>query len=181
MDIKNTKFISLGKTLIDKDKFRPVENAKFMNKPLYGFWGSPITSENPLSSPWIEWCLDSGWGDSEYISNSVIFTLKPNAKIFTLDKYTSLSQIPSKYLTTDPLGTVTLDTPHSDLLIPEEFRLWIDYEALAKDHDGIYISDNDVYRFFHSLYGWDCASILLFNLDCIKSHEYRELPIYEEE
>lgn len=165
MSVPYSKFISLGKKCISADLFKPVENVEYMNKPQYGFWGSPFIQEgNTITSPWVEWCEESGWGDEEYYENAVIFSLKSSAKIFTLDNFTELKQIPKQYLMPSPIKL-----PLPDL------EYYIDYEALAMDYDGMYITHKDLAEFYWSLIGWDCVSIVLFNLDCIKTYEYMNL------
>lgn len=48
---------------------------------------------------------------------------------------------------------------------------FLDYEKLAEVYDGMLLTEKGETTTRYSpisLYGWDCESIVLFNLDCIK-------------
>lgn len=123
-------------------------------KPIGGFWGSPVDSQNG----WKEYVKrnDLHYGLDELFK----FTLTDNAKILHINCAAQLDELPKL-------------TP-----IIESIYTTLDFEEIQKEYDGIelHLSD-EIYPedadwsykgLYYRLYCWDCDSILIFNYKVIQ-------------
>jgi hypothetical protein len=136
----------LGKEL-KLEKIEPIKN-EFV-KPKGGLWASPINS----SFGWREWCESEGFRLRSF-DTSFQFSISGN--ILVIDSE-------------DDLKFFNWDRPYShvDMLIPDfEDLVFTGYDAVHLTVKGEYETRFSVP---YSLYGWDCESVLIMNLNCIKS------------
>lgn len=138
------------KNSFNPDSIRPVKNQHFV-KPDWGLWTSTFNPEGKYASGWVEWCAGEM---PEWIvdMHAFLLTVSPTARVYTIDSLGDLVSLVSKY----PLKT---DIPQL-----KQFE-WIDWEAVSRDYDGVYLTDEGQWatRFSTpSLYGWDSESTLWF-------------------
>lgn len=169
------EYISINKKDLSKDNFLPIVNEGGFCKPDGGLWASEF---NNNLSDWIDWLnswVDADVEDSDIrklanvkVGDSIIFTLKNNAKIYVIDSYNDLLNIIEKY-----------KIEYENIRINHVF---INFEAMSKEYDGIKLTktgcDITSNIFLNpNLNGWDCESILLFNLECIDTYKYHKYNI----
>jgi hypothetical protein len=135
--------ITYGKgDFFDKNKFQPVKNTPYWNKPSGGLWASPIN----CNYGWKEWCIIEEFGD---LSSNFKFSITGN--IFKI-KIDNLNKLP-------------LITNNS-----REFPIYtivIDFEAAVNSGiDAIWLTESNIRH--KSFYGWDCESVLILNPNCIQ-------------
>ena len=172
----NTWFVSYGLSEYDPDLFNVIKNNKYNIKPSGGLWTSPKESKYG----WIDFCRDENYYKSGGFRTGFEFQLKPNSKVYIIDTFFDLIQIP--YKIKDPL--------YSGISYHQNF---IDYEKMAEEYDAIWLTDNgerdtrlpemnglfDFDGCVINLYGWDCESLLILKKDCIiniKNIDEKDLP-----
>lgn len=171
--MENTKYIMVGTPIITKELFRQVLRPlnTYGLKPSGGFWASPHISNSFTISKWFTYLTRNATSIARYkdLNNSVIFSLKEDSKILTINSVEQVMELCLKY----PSYHQILGY-HNEIT---ESRQTFDYEQLSKDYDGIYID----YDYFQNQFkteifdSFSCNSLLLFNLDCIQ--EYQTAPI----
>lgn len=124
----------------------PLANSTWM-KPTGGFWTSSHTPESEFASAWAEWCT---WEDfrTELLVQGYTLTPKADAKVLVINTEEDLKAI--------------LDQ-HSVLAWGQ--RRVMDYEALAKEWDGIRVTEDGVAATKwckDDLNGWDLESTVWF-------------------
>lgn len=154
------EFITLGcGNKFDASKFNPIENSPYFCKPKGGLWSSPINSE----WGWRQWVESEmpQWMEQKYGLTQFRFTLKPGAKIYTVDSVVDLLMIPHK-----------IKMPG---IFSSCFGDLIDFEAMAKEFDAILLTEAgesqtrySEHDFGMSLYGWDCESLLVLRPDNVE-------------
>lgn len=162
------RFLNIGISNLDKDKWVAPTNAKYGNKPIGGLWGSPLAIRGKFASPWHEWCYYEmpHW----ILEDCVTFELKEDTRIYEIDCLEDLEILVSNY----KIPT----TPETEIITRLESLL--DFEKIARDYDAIYLTDRGEAstRFsVPSLYGWDCESILILNFDCITNFKNEKLTV----
>jgi len=170
------KYISINKKDLSKCKFSHIINEYGFCKPDGGLWASEFIDD---SSDWINWLI---YENDVFESNShlkemanpcsIIFTLKDNAKIYIIDSYNDFLNIVEKY-----------KIVYENIRINHEF---VNFEEMSKDYDGIKLTKagcNNTSSIFlnPNLNGWDCESILLFNLECIDTWRNYECKFIKKE
>lgn len=171
--MQNKTFIMIGASIISRDIFRtilrPLNNYGF--KPEGGLWASEYQNNIYNISEWLTYLTYEARSIAGYkdINNSVIFTLKEDSKILTINNFKQVLELATKYPSIhQQLGYFSNITPRNTIF---------DFEKLKNDYDGIYIDC----RYFNNQFETDVFdtvkvnSLLLFNLDCIK--EYKTAPI----
>lgn len=148
------KLIHYGAKSLNRNKFKKVQNSS-RNKPKYGtgLWVSPINS----SFGWKDWCTLEDFRDCKE-SNSFILNLKKSARVLTIDSLEDSRKLFRYYVKAT-----------------NKYTSYIDFEKLSKDYDAIFLTDKGQQetRFVWDeekgveLYGWDCESLLIMNLDCV--------------
>lgn len=168
--IKNKKFkyLSTGIKEIKKELFNPIANLEYSNKPSGGLWSAPYRNMDVYKSDWMEFCIESDF-NKENLKYGVIFELKENTKIYTIDKLEDLEILYNKYKAKD---------------INNAFNnKRLDFEKISKEYDALYLTVKGQIEtrfgmdWFSSLnlYGWDCETMLVFNFDCIENQQYVDL------
>lgn len=153
---------------ISEKYFQNVKNENGFVKPLFGgLWASPY--EENETTEWENFVKEI-FGDSSHPMNyKIIFELKENSKIYTINSYIDLLRLLKNY---------TLKTE-----IDFKRQRFIDFEKMSKDYDGLLLTSNGQIetRFsFPGLYGWDVESLLLFNIKCIQNQTSIQLEKDEE-
>lgn len=149
---KEKLYVSYLKTEFDKNLLiceKMTLNPRWpINKPLYGFWASPINAQYG----WKQLCINEGiklrLGDIKFI-----FKLRNNSKIFNIRDIKDVEEKVPFY----------------------EYRgfLLIDFDKMRSDgYDGIELLDPCIGHYFYSnkelcFNTWDCESIVIWNPDII--------------
>lgn len=166
------QYITIGTQNIGEDVFRKIlrPSFKYFYKPNGGLWSSEFISKLYCISQWHDYLLYESPETAAYkdIESGALFTLKENANILTIESKEKIIELAKQY----PSYHYMLI--HNDI---ENTLKIIDYEALSKDYDGIYVSFNKLsYNNIASTFNsWSVDTLLLFNLDCIK--EYQSVKI----
>lgn len=171
--MQNNKYITIGTPIITKELFRKVLRPlnTYGKKPSGGFWASKHLFNDYLISPWFSYITKDATSIARYknLNNSVIFSLKENSKILTINDVNQVMELCKKY----PSYHHILSYHHEIT----DYNRSIDYEKLSQDYDGVYVD----FKYFENQFetnifdSFSCNSILLFNLDCIK--EFQTAPI----
>lgn len=145
MKIEQIEFIHYGAKEYDPSKFKPVSNR--FAKPKGGLWGSPVDSE----WGWKEWCEAESFADC---NEGFRFKLKKGSKVFIIDSYKDMMDLPFKCYS------------------ETEYQVkYLDYESSSRKYDAIWLTEKGQVETQFSepvnLYGWDCESILVMNPDPI--------------
>jgi hypothetical protein len=151
------QLIHYGSNSFNPDKFDPIQNkiTNLTNKPLGGLWTSPVNTKYG----WKDWCLGNDF-NLEKLEKSFTITLKEKANIFIVNSQKDLQRLPfySEFNNENIIG----------FRYP---KIAFDFEKLAKEYDAIWLTekglmDTQDLTFPLNLYGWDCESVLIMNLDC---------------
>lgn len=160
--MKKYDFITLGKTVLTQKSFKAPKNS--FVKPDGGIWACRYTPDEEFVSEWQRWCkcaqFPGNW------NQGVVFNLKPNARIYTIDSYEDLERLAKQYKYKRNLSISGM--------VGICFQ-YLDFEALAKVYDAIELTGRgqSETRFSepYNLYGWDVASILILNFDAIADQQ----------
>ncbi len=128
-------------------RFEPVRNDNFV-KPKGGLWTSTWLGEAKVSG-WAEWCRIEGFHPGPY--RTWLLTPKADLRLAVVDSLNDLKAL---------LRTYALPTP-----MESEFLVWLDFERMAQDYDGMRLTDTGQWatRLTQpSLYGWGCESTCWF-------------------
>lgn len=158
------KYISFRKKDISEIYFNPIKNQEYFCKPSGGIWASTYTPNDKYLSEWHEFCCENFW--SSISENAVVFNLKTEAKIYTIDNMEDLVRFTEKYEFKGP--------------IPEIFSIkCYDFERAAKNYDAIHLTSKGQWETrmpmdytLPNFNGWDVESILIMNFDVIGKWEY---------
>jgi hypothetical protein len=150
-------FVSLGKDKLIKEAFNHPRNINFC-KPDGGIWACRYTPEETYICDWQCWCIEEKFPGKWDIG--VIFNLKPETRICTIDSYNDLERLMKKYRFSN---------------VPFNFLNFLDFEIMSEDYDVIELTSKGQsetrYSFPYNLYGWDVASVLILNFDVIAKQE----------
>lgn len=165
------KYLVTGIREIKKENFQEIKNNMWFCKPSGGLWSSPyyekgivkIGEKKIYNSPWQVFTgLEF---QDKYYNYGVVYSLKKGSRIAYINSLKDLKEFAEEY---------QLEPPEKDW----GFSRFLNYEKMAEDYDGIFLSTQGERetRFSEpfNLYGWDVATMFLFNLDCIKNQEYIE-------
>lgn len=143
---------------INKDHFIKVKNS--IEKPEFGFWATINNEDFP--NPWEEFRKDIGISNTKRNIYKIGFNLKPNSKIYIINRRKHLKELYKKY---------ELKNEYSAMMNVISF---FDFEKMSEDFDGILLTKRGNEK-CHScfkrpnLYSWHVPSLLLFNVDCIEN------------
>lgn len=144
-----------------KEPFR-LKKRKYQQKSDYkptGLWFSVEGYSDDQT--WETWCRSEDFA-IENLAHKTHIAIVPDAKILVLDSVEKTALFGHQYLCGDnPLSQA----------MGRRFTIWIDWQRVASDYDGIVIApyfwelrhDND----FEWYYPWDCASGCVWNLKAI--------------
>lgn len=168
------QYITIGTQNIAEDVFRKILRPSFKHfyKPNGGLWSSEFISKIYCISQWHDYLLYEDPETAAYkdLTAGALFTLKKEANILTIDSKQKVIEVSKKY----PSYHYMLI--HND--IENKLKI-IDYEALSKDYDGVYVAFNQLgYNEITSTFNsWSVDTLLLFNLDCIKEYQSVEINV----
>lgn len=145
------RIISFGKTELTEERFIQPKNDWI--KPIGGIWGSTYIPDEVYSSDWERWCIEENFGYNW--KEAVIFTLKPDAKVYEIDSVQDLNNLAKAY------------NVHGNGVLTR-----LDFEAMAAAGiDAIHLTEKgqEETRFSrpYTLYGWDVESWLILNIHAI--------------
>lgn len=145
------RIISFGKTELTEERFIQPKNDWI--KPIGGIWGSTYILDEVYSSDWERWCIEENFGYNW--KEAVIFTLKPDAKVYEIDSVQDLNNLAKAY------------NVHGNGVLTR-----LDFEAMvAAGIDAIHLTEKgqEETRFSrpYTLYGWDVESWLILNIHAI--------------
>ena len=155
------KWVTLGKKSLNKEYFIKPRNRSHFIKPLGGLWASPLKIQGNFISAWHEWCY---YNMEEWLDdNAVVYELKDNAKILTIDSLNDLEEVLKTDYVDSKFGTSEKN---------------LNFQTLANKYDAIYLTEKgeaETRWSENNLYGWDCESLLILNFDCIENIEYKSI------
>lgn len=142
-----------------------------LNKPKEGFWGCIYTPDKEYKSDWHCYLINSiGEDDKEFLG--VTFDIKITANLLIIDSYKDYKKMKDKYPNANRvINKIFADDEYFDELCGISGWESIDYVKIAKEYDGIFLTVNGIRENYHSMYGWDVNSIVIFNLGIIVNEE----------
>ena len=150
-------YVHYGAKFFVRDKFKPIENRDFINKPDGGLWASSCKAKNS----WCTWCVENNFRKPK-LDECFHFSLSKTANILRIE---SLEDC--KELILHPVGYM-----HEEYMNPN-YEV-IDYKAcMERGIDAIeYRYDiacksEDFEEIDSIMRGWDCDSILILNPEII--------------
>lgn len=175
MQLYEKEYIMIGAPTISNEIFRkvlrPLNNYDY--KPTGGFWASNYIDRVYNISEWYNYLLDAdGIARYKNMTQGVIFTIKENAKILTIDNEKQIYDLAKKYPSYHYLLNSYDKNPNKPV---------IDFEELSQDFDGIYIDYDKIMVNTNTnvFQCWSINTLLIFNLNCIK--EYKSVDIKKNE
>ena len=151
------KYIHYGSNKFDPQEFLPIVNqTRNWTKPKQGgLWASPIDAKYG----WKQWCIDEDFNLLN-LSAHFDFQLKSEAEIYRIDSAKSLKlfvhMFPGAEMSELDRLAYDLDTDY-----------WPDYRKASEMYDGVEVSLSDCPQLYRWLYGWDCDSIVVWNLSVV--------------
>ena len=137
------------------DKFDPIRNIPYFDKPWGGLWGSPVDAK----FGWKEWCecnMENRLGNYSFT-----FTVSDNANVIHIRKGSDVTQLP------------LLDFQIHRALFGGIYPMAIiDFEKCVEIKiDAIRFHLDENYDLRHTLKSWDCDCILVLNKDIVVPKE----------
>ncbi len=161
----NVVFVHYGSTEFDMDVFERAYTRSFDVKPESGFWASPLDSQNS----WDRWCKSEHFR-LNHPNIRCEFTVTPEAKILQVSTLDDIAFMLQKY----PMQCLSGILPYGNYMEQGLPCIMIDYEAMAKDFDGI---NYDHAALGNILGPWDCDSICIFNPEVMQFREIELVPV----
>lgn len=158
-----TTFLNVGTNQIIPELFSPIQNNDV--KPIGGLWATRQNIENIYFNEWIDYLsintyilLYKRQNKDPFNIPATLITLKNNAKIFIVANEIDLEFLLKCYA---------------------DGNAWIDFEALSKDYDGIFISIRQLHnsQFYQQLKKFAVDTLILFNVNCILYYQKVEIEI----
>lgn len=138
------RLIHFGSTNYQPEKFNPISDRLFWNKPNGGLWTSPVNSKYG----WKQWCKD----ESFCLSNlTKYFEIEFTGTILKINSISDMEKLP----------WVELQGKH-----------FVSFQSLCPIkffYDAIHLTVRGLAVTRHKLYGWDCETVLVMNPASIKT------------
>lgn len=144
-----------GAEEFDLSRLSPVVNRDFC-KPEGGLWLSPIESSG--ATTWQVWCRENQY--DRVGEHKRYIPLRRDARLLVIDSLEDLEAVCSRWRLTG--GSFLY-----------EATTILDFEAMAKEYDGTYLTDRGQWSTRHTdpnLYGWDLESALVFHPEALELH-----------
>ena len=145
------KFITFGTKSLNLELFKKVlpYPSNSITKPIGGLWLTKYIGIN--ANEWLTYLeCNRSLFYSKFNRNACIINLKEDANILYINNLTDFNNIYEKY---------------PSLLTDNKI---LDFQKIAKDYDGLYIDKSVIYDIGYD--DWSISSLVLFNLQCIKSY-----------
>ena len=145
------KFITFGTKSLNLELFKKVlpYPSNSITKPIGGLWLTKYIGIN--ANEWLTYLeCNRSLFYSKFNRNACIINLKEDANILYINNLTDFNNIYEKY---------------PSLLTDNKI---LDFQKIAKDYDGLYIDKSVIYDIGYD--DWSISSLVLFNLECIKSY-----------
>ena len=147
-----------GSDHFDNTLVKPIKNRDTWGKPSGGFWASSVDAK----VSWREWCESEDY-NMQKLKKSFDFTLRDNAKILHIKSKADFEKIKHE---------------HPDWFIEPKWgfieKAFLDFEKLSNLFDAIEINAGSDRELYFNFYGWDCDSIVIFNLNCVEYAKEKE-------
>ena len=153
------QYIHYGHKKFDKGLFNKVLNKPLSNKPIGGFWASPVDTE-------YSW-KDFADGIIDRFDKNTYFKFKlaDNAKVLHIYSVNDFDNLP----------IYDCEENRSVNIFISKREIWLDFEKLSEEYDAIEVhfseeknKDNELFGgLYYKLYGWDCDSIVIMNPDIV--------------
>lgn len=174
----------VGAAPFDRTRIKPVANsanAEVADKPAGGLWLSPLlgTEGHPLFPGDVgrpaTGDLRTAWVGHPSAPSPAVVTvvaLRPAARLLVLDAVDSYDRAHERYGRPDhgPLAELIAATgdagmaPSAQSLF--DFRM-LDWEAIARDHDAVWVRWRAIGRGGHRLGTWDVETVLVLRRDVV--------------
>lgn len=131
-----------------------------------GLWASPINSKYK----WKTWCQENDF-KFESLQHHFEFTLKPYARILTVDSVDSLAKVTSKYKGEEiPQSMLPVYNYFSKVYTAANFQFthYIDFQKISQEYDGFEVLISSDPRLYYVMYGYDVDSLIIWNLKVIQ-------------
>lgn len=149
-----------GKRGFNPELFAPVSNTPLFDKPTGGLWLSPLTDDG---SRWSQQCeiMDRACPSIEAIP------IAPEARILLIENLPDYEALCAEYF---------YELAGDDALTIAFGKKWLDFERVAREWDGLYVSQEAIWNArwrvpddkTGSLALWDVETLLIFNLTAIR-------------
>lgn len=155
--ISENCYMHYGDIAFIREKFEPIENRDFSNKPNGGLWASSCKVENS----WRTWCVENEFKRAN-LDKYFYFNIVDSANVLRIE-----SLADCKELTLRPVGYM-----HEEYLNPNneviDYRACIERGIDAIEYKYDIASQCEDFEEINSImWGWDCDSILILNPDII--------------
>lgn len=140
------EYIHYGHKKFQINRFDPIRNEEFRNKPFGGLWASRTDARYG----WKDWNEDEQFRKCEE-ENSFRFTLSTSANVLEIHSHKDL----------DKISQVKKSLFNGSCLPDFEELLFGGVDAIE-----LFLSDDR--ELYWSLYGWDCDSILIMNPNVVE-------------
>lgn len=178
IELENLIFYSAGNRF-ERSKFEPVRNSSaWDNKPVGGYWASPVFHPADWSS-WLDLQKQlSGWTIPRP-DGGTFFRLHKHTRIAYIITPSCYDQLAEKFaLGKDPEAPT--DATFLDYILissagenPLAFKA-LDFEALAHEYDAVYCEPAafEVLGKRAGVHAWDCATLVVLNPDAVQDVHY---------
>ena len=146
------EYVHYGAAEYVREKFQPVRNKRWRNKPEGGLWASAVDA--PFG--WKAWNESAECRDCSE-SCCFRFHLSDDARILVIDSVDAACALPERI----PSDTLEYGIRVCYPVLPDFEKLFTMYDAI----DFRISEDRGLYR---TMYSWDCDSLLVMNPDVIR-------------
>lgn len=140
------RYVFYGDDPLDKNKMQPITNRPLASKPDGGLWASPVDTQYG----WADWCWREDFRD----------TSAQHKTVFSIENATVLKWTCAEDVACSPMQDVPPE-------IINNFAGFTapDFEKISERYDAIEVK---IDRLHHTLYGWDCDTLLVLNPEVIR-------------
>ena len=146
------RLVHYGASEYSSEKFRPISDIPFMNKPSGGLWTSPLNSD----WGWKDWCKAEDFGN---LSQS--FLVDFEGSLLKIDGYDDMLKLP--WIENRGIHFVSFQALCAGGFYFDAIHLTVRGEQKTR------------FTFPKNLYGWDCECVLVINPDSIRAVENAQM------
>lgn len=150
-------YVHYGDVAFAREKFEPIVDRDFSNKPDGGLWASSCEAENS----WCAWCEENDFRKTS-IDKHFYFNVVATANILRIESLEDCSE-----LTFQPVGYMHKEYQDTNYKVID-YRACMEsgIDAIEYKYD-IASQSEDFEEIDTIMWGWDCDSILILNPDII--------------